>query len=192
MLIFCSNTDQSKHLETARIFIFDNLVDFVNLRSEKYSESSRIPTMVRTCLASLYIFILLASVHTIHIWIICIIVIRTHFIVMITQTFPRVLTCLFRCGCVCIIFWGNVNGSIIRTTKQDVDSTTTAMYFFGSSIIVIFSFFRFISLPLEPLLTLRFIGSILQPVYGCMPYTMFQLAGDWHCQRRCIAQGPNN
>ncbi|CAN6274716.1 unnamed protein product [Urochloa humidicola] len=39
------NPDQSKHLETAMVYIFDTKFDFVNLRSEKYSESSRIPTM---------------------------------------------------------------------------------------------------------------------------------------------------
>nr|CAB3493045.1 unnamed protein product [Digitaria exilis] len=40
------NPDQSKHLETARMLIFDVWIDFVNLRSEKYAENSRIPTMV--------------------------------------------------------------------------------------------------------------------------------------------------
>ncbi|KAF8768940.1 hypothetical protein HU200_007080 [Digitaria exilis] len=39
------NPDQSKHLETARMLIFDVWIDFVNLRSEKYAENSRIPTM---------------------------------------------------------------------------------------------------------------------------------------------------
>ncbi|CAA0809892.1 Polynucleotide adenylyltransferase family protein [Striga hermonthica] len=39
------NPDQSKHLETARMRLFDVWVDFVNLRSEDYSENSRIPTM---------------------------------------------------------------------------------------------------------------------------------------------------
>lgn len=39
------NPDQSKHLETARMLIFDIWIDFVNLRSEKYAENSRIPTM---------------------------------------------------------------------------------------------------------------------------------------------------
>ncbi|KAL3503848.1 hypothetical protein ACH5RR_033689 [Cinchona calisaya] len=39
------NPDQSKHLETARMCLFDVWIDFVNLRSEDYSESSRIPTM---------------------------------------------------------------------------------------------------------------------------------------------------
>lgn len=45
MIIF-SNPDQSKHLETARMRLFDVWIDFVNLRSEDYSENSRIPTMV--------------------------------------------------------------------------------------------------------------------------------------------------
>ncbi|XP_058087831.1 tRNA nucleotidyltransferase cca2 isoform X3 [Magnolia sinica] len=40
-----SNPDQSKHLETARMRIFDTWIDFANLRSETYAENSRIPTM---------------------------------------------------------------------------------------------------------------------------------------------------
>ncbi|KAJ9562444.1 hypothetical protein OSB04_007604 [Centaurea solstitialis] len=40
-----SNPDQSKHLETARMRLFDVWIDFVNLRSEDYAENSRIPTM---------------------------------------------------------------------------------------------------------------------------------------------------
>ncbi|GMH00330.1 hypothetical protein Nepgr_002169 [Nepenthes gracilis] len=39
------NPDQSKHLETARMRLFDVWVDFVNLRSEDYCENSRIPLM---------------------------------------------------------------------------------------------------------------------------------------------------
>uniref|UniRef100_A0A804JHX9 Poly A polymerase head domain-containing protein n=1 Tax=Musa acuminata subsp. malaccensis TaxID=214687 RepID=A0A804JHX9_MUSAM len=39
------NPDQSKHLETARMRIYDTWIDFVNLRSETYAENSRIPTM---------------------------------------------------------------------------------------------------------------------------------------------------
>lgn len=39
------NPDQSKHLETARMRLFDIWIDFVNLRAEDYSENSRIPTM---------------------------------------------------------------------------------------------------------------------------------------------------
>ncbi|KAJ7973923.1 CCA tRNA nucleotidyltransferase [Quillaja saponaria] len=38
------NPDQSKHLETARMRLFDIWVDFVNLRCEEYCENSRIPT----------------------------------------------------------------------------------------------------------------------------------------------------
>ncbi|KAA0031671.1 putative CCA tRNA nucleotidyltransferase 2 [Cucumis melo var. makuwa] len=38
------NPDQSKHLETARMRIFDMWIDFVNLRCEEYSENRRIPT----------------------------------------------------------------------------------------------------------------------------------------------------
>ncbi|CAO2036751.1 unnamed protein product [Urochloa humidicola] len=39
------NPDRSKHLETATMRIFDIKIDFVNLRSEKYAENSRIPTV---------------------------------------------------------------------------------------------------------------------------------------------------
>ncbi|KAF3774676.1 CCA tRNA nucleotidyltransferase, partial [Nymphaea thermarum] len=39
------NPDQSKHLETARMRVFDVWIDFVNLRSETYTEHSRIPAM---------------------------------------------------------------------------------------------------------------------------------------------------
>lgn len=49
---FFSNPDQSKHLETARMRLFDEWIDFVNLRSEDYSENSRIPTMVCSFLSS--------------------------------------------------------------------------------------------------------------------------------------------
>mmetsp|Transcript_10270 Transcript_10270/g.18967 ORF Transcript_10270/g.18967 Transcript_10270/m.18967 type:complete len:635 (-) Transcript_10270:191-2095(-) len=40
-----SNPDQSKHLETARMKIYDLWIDLVNLRSETYAEDSRIPEM---------------------------------------------------------------------------------------------------------------------------------------------------
>lgn len=40
------NPDQSKHLETATMKIFDIWVDFVHLRSESYSGDSRIPHVV--------------------------------------------------------------------------------------------------------------------------------------------------
>ncbi|KAI8462676.1 MAG: hypothetical protein J3K34DRAFT_527577 [Monoraphidium minutum] len=40
-----SNPDQSKHLETARMKVGDLWIDLVNLRSERYAEGSRIPTM---------------------------------------------------------------------------------------------------------------------------------------------------
>lgn len=40
------NPDQSKHLETATFKIFGLDIDLVNLRSEEYSETSRIPTEV--------------------------------------------------------------------------------------------------------------------------------------------------
>ena len=41
-----SNPDRSKHLETATMKLFDTFVDFVNLRAEEYSDTSRIPIMV--------------------------------------------------------------------------------------------------------------------------------------------------
>ncbi|OMO83667.1 hypothetical protein CCACVL1_11299 [Corchorus capsularis] len=47
LILFCSNPEQSKHLQTARICLFDVWIDFVNLRSEYYSENSRIPTEMR-------------------------------------------------------------------------------------------------------------------------------------------------
>ena len=49
ILSFCSNPDQSKHLETARMRLFDMWIDFVNLRSEEYTENSRIPSKVYNC-----------------------------------------------------------------------------------------------------------------------------------------------
>lgn len=42
--IVAARPDQSKHLETACLSLFDQKIDFVNLRSEMYSETSRIPT----------------------------------------------------------------------------------------------------------------------------------------------------
>lgn len=41
-----SNPDKSKHLETATTRLLGLDIDLVNLRSETYSENSRIPTMV--------------------------------------------------------------------------------------------------------------------------------------------------
>ncbi|KAI0078482.1 hypothetical protein K474DRAFT_1660286 [Panus rudis PR-1116 ss-1] len=41
-----SNPDRSKHLETARTTVLGIELDFVNLRSEEYSDDSRIPTEV--------------------------------------------------------------------------------------------------------------------------------------------------
>ncbi|MBA0866023.1 hypothetical protein Goshw_017325, partial [Gossypium schwendimanii] len=45
LAVIPSNPEQSKHLETARMRLFDLWIDFVNLRCEDYSEDSRIPTM---------------------------------------------------------------------------------------------------------------------------------------------------
>lgn len=41
-----SNPENSKNLETATVRVNDYWIDFVNLRSEKYTENSRIPTIV--------------------------------------------------------------------------------------------------------------------------------------------------
>ena len=38
-----ANSDKSKHLETATIRVGDVFIDLVNLRSETYSEDSRVP-----------------------------------------------------------------------------------------------------------------------------------------------------
>ncbi|KAK3405944.1 hypothetical protein EUGRSUZ_K02157 [Eucalyptus grandis] len=46
LAVIPSNPDQSKHLETARMRLYDIWIDFVNLRSEKYSENSRIPNQM--------------------------------------------------------------------------------------------------------------------------------------------------
>lgn len=40
-----ANPEQSKHLETARMRIKDTWIDLVNLRSETYSQHSRVPEM---------------------------------------------------------------------------------------------------------------------------------------------------
>ena len=44
--IIKQNNDKSKHLETATIKIFGTPIDLVNLRSEKYSNNSRVPEIV--------------------------------------------------------------------------------------------------------------------------------------------------
>eukprot|EP00189_Rhodosorus_marinus_P009958 CAMPEP_0184744742 /NCGR_PEP_ID=MMETSP0315-20130426/7439_1 /TAXON_ID=101924 /ORGANISM="Rhodosorus marinus, Strain UTEX LB 2760" /LENGTH=482 /DNA_ID=CAMNT_0027216557 /DNA_START=372 /DNA_END=1820 /DNA_ORIENTATION=- len=44
--VFLKNPDKSKHLETARIKIFDVWIDLVNLRTETYADSSRVPEIV--------------------------------------------------------------------------------------------------------------------------------------------------
>ena len=41
-----ANPDKSKHLETANTRIYGMSIDFANLRSEEYSDDSRIPTVV--------------------------------------------------------------------------------------------------------------------------------------------------
>lgn len=41
-----SNPDRSKHLETARTTVLGIELDFVNLRSEEYTEDSRIPSHI--------------------------------------------------------------------------------------------------------------------------------------------------
>jgi len=44
--VILKNPDKSKHLETARIKIFDVWIDLVNLRTETYADSSRVPEIV--------------------------------------------------------------------------------------------------------------------------------------------------
>ena len=41
--IIKSNSDKSKHLETATIKVHGVFIDLVNLRSEKYTDESRVP-----------------------------------------------------------------------------------------------------------------------------------------------------
>lgn len=43
--VIAANPDQSKHLETATLKVHGMMLDLVNLRSEKYSEASRIPVI---------------------------------------------------------------------------------------------------------------------------------------------------
>jgi len=43
--IISRNPEKSKHLETATMRVGDFWVDFVNLRTEKYTEESRVPLM---------------------------------------------------------------------------------------------------------------------------------------------------
>ena len=40
-----ANSEKSKHLETATIRVHGMMIDLVNLRSEKYSDDSRVPTI---------------------------------------------------------------------------------------------------------------------------------------------------
>jgi tRNA nucleotidyltransferase (CCA-adding enzyme) len=40
-----ANCEKSKHLETATIRVHGIFIDLVNLRSEKYSDNSRVPTI---------------------------------------------------------------------------------------------------------------------------------------------------
>lgn len=40
------NPEKSKHLETTTAKLYDYDIDFVNLRSEEYTENSRVPIMV--------------------------------------------------------------------------------------------------------------------------------------------------
>ena len=41
-----ANPDQSKHLETAKMKLWDIELDLVNLRAEEYAEESRIPNQI--------------------------------------------------------------------------------------------------------------------------------------------------
>lgn len=45
LAVITANPDQSKHIETAVVRVLGFSIDFVNLRSESYSEESRIPTI---------------------------------------------------------------------------------------------------------------------------------------------------
>jgi len=56
-----SNPEKSKHLETATTKILGLDIDFVNLRSETYSEDSRIPHMVYSTLSSTVIWEILTA-----------------------------------------------------------------------------------------------------------------------------------
>lgn len=40
-----SNSEKSKHLETATLRVHGLMIDLVNLRCEKYTEDSRVPTI---------------------------------------------------------------------------------------------------------------------------------------------------
>ncbi len=40
------NCEKSKHLETASMLIYEMPIDFVNLRSETYTNDSRVPIIV--------------------------------------------------------------------------------------------------------------------------------------------------
>jgi len=48
MGVIQANPEQSKHLETAVVHLLGRSIDFVNLRTEKYDETSRIPQIVPT------------------------------------------------------------------------------------------------------------------------------------------------
>jgi hypothetical protein len=45
-IIVEANPDQSKHLETAKMKLWDIELDLVNLRAEEYAEESRIPNQI--------------------------------------------------------------------------------------------------------------------------------------------------
>ena len=45
LAVITANPDQSKHIETAVVRVLGFSIDFVNLRSESYTEASRIPTI---------------------------------------------------------------------------------------------------------------------------------------------------
>ena len=51
-----SNPAKSKHLETATTKLFDQEVDFANLRTEVYEENSRIPATIVRPLSLLIFF----------------------------------------------------------------------------------------------------------------------------------------
>ncbi|KAF8634454.1 hypothetical protein AX15_000898, partial [Amanita polypyramis BW_CC] len=58
------NPDQSKHLETATLKVFDLDIDLVNLRNEEYASDSRIPTQVDALRRDITINSLFYNIHT--------------------------------------------------------------------------------------------------------------------------------
>lgn len=63
------NPDRSKHLETAKSTVLGIELDFVNLRSEEYTENSRIPSqIVRMPYRTICLHAHLPYSHSVHLW----------------------------------------------------------------------------------------------------------------------------